>query len=160
MLVGDTWVPFISYSNEECKELGWRIPFTVVYPWWICELVQPSGRRLTISLRIAEHLSFYPAVLSILFWLFAQQTTWELGDLKQPLIISVCACASWPREAQLEFLMWVQASLVSQMVKNLPATQESWVQSLSREDPLEEEMATHSSIVVWKISWTEEAGEL
>ena len=48
------------------------------------------------------------------------------------------------------------ASLVAQSVKNLPAVQETWVQSLGREDPLEKEMATHSSILVWKISWTEE----
>ena len=46
------------------------------------------------------------------------------------------------------------------MVKNLPALQETWVQFLGREDPLEEEMATHSSILSWKISWTEEPGRL
>ena len=44
------------------------------------------------------------------------------------------------------------------MVKNLPANQEMWVQSLGREDPLEKEMATYSSILVWKIPWTEEPG--
>ena len=42
------------------------------------------------------------------------------------------------------------------MVKHLPAMQETWVQSLGREDPLEKEMATHSSILAWKIPWTEE----
>ena len=47
-------------------------------------------------------------------------------------------------------------SLVAQMVKNLPAMQETWVRSLGQEDPLEKEMATHSSILVWKIPWTEE----
>ena len=46
------------------------------------------------------------------------------------------------------------------MVKNLPAKQEMWVQSLGREDPLEEEMATHSSILAWRIPWTEEPGGL
>ena len=46
------------------------------------------------------------------------------------------------------------ASLVAQSVKNLPAVQESWVRSLGREDPLEKEMATHSSILAWEISWT------
>ena len=45
-------------------------------------------------------------------------------------------------------------------VKNLPAMQETWVQSLGREDPLEKEMATDSSTVSWKIPWTEEAGKL
>ena len=51
-------------------------------------------------------------------------------------------------------------SLVDQIVKNLPATQEMWVQSLGQEDPLEEGMATHSSILAWRIPWTEEAGGL
>ena len=42
------------------------------------------------------------------------------------------------------------------MVKNLPAMQEAWVQSLGWEDPLEEGMATHFSILAWRIPWTEE----
>ena len=46
------------------------------------------------------------------------------------------------------------------MVKNLPIRQEMWVQSLGREDPLEEGMATHSSILAWEIPWTEEPGRL
>ena len=51
-------------------------------------------------------------------------------------------------------------SLVAQMVKRLPTKQETRVQSLSQEDPLEKGMATHSSILAWKIPWTEEPGEL
>ena len=54
----------------------------------------------------------------------------------------------------------VGASLVVQTVKNLPAMQETWVQSLGWEDPLEKEMATHSSILAWKIPWTEVPGGL
>ena len=46
------------------------------------------------------------------------------------------------------------------MVKNPPATQEMWVQSLDQEDSLEEEMTTHSSILAWEIPWTEETGRL
>ena len=45
-------------------------------------------------------------------------------------------------------------SLVAQMVKDLPALQKTWVQSLGQEDPLEKEMATHSSILAWRIPWT------
>ena len=52
------------------------------------------------------------------------------------------------------------ASLIAQSVKNLPAVQETWVQSLGREDPLEKEVATHSSILAWKISRTQEPGRL
>ena len=52
------------------------------------------------------------------------------------------------------------ASPVAQTVKNLPAIQETWVQSLLGKDTLEEGMATHSTILAWRILWTEEAGEL
>ena len=50
-------------------------------------------------------------------------------------------------------------SLVAQMVKHLPTAQETWVQSLGWEDLLEKEMATLSSILAWKIPWTEEPGK-
>ena len=52
------------------------------------------------------------------------------------------------------------ASLIAQLVKNLPAVQETRVQFLGKEDPLEEEMATHSSILAWRIPWAEEPGRL
>ena len=52
------------------------------------------------------------------------------------------------------------APLVAQLVKNLPAIQEMQVQSLGWEDPLKKEMATHSSILDWKIPWTEDPGRL
>ena len=52
------------------------------------------------------------------------------------------------------------ASLVAQLVKNPPAVQETWVQSLGWEDPMEKEMAIHSSILARVILWTEEAGRL
>ena len=47
-----------------------------------------------------------------------------------------------------------------QMVKNLPAMQETWVQSLGQEDPLEEGMATHSNVLAWRIPWTEKPSGL
>ena len=49
---------------------------------------------------------------------------------------------------------------MAQLVKNSPAMQEMWVRSLGWEDPLEKEMATHSSIPAWRIPWTEEPGGL
>ena len=54
----------------------------------------------------------------------------------------------------------IGASLVTQMVKNLSAMWETWVRSLGQEDPVEKGMATHSSILAWKIPWTEEPGRL
>ena len=61
------------------------------------------------------------------------------------------------RFQNLHILMFV---MVTQMVKNLPALQETWVRSLGWEDPLEEGMATHSSTLAWRIPWTEEPGRL
>ena len=63
------------------------------------------------------------------------------------MIIVLNVCISW-------------ASLEAQLVKNLPAMQEIWVQFLGQEDPLEKKMATHSSIFAQRISWTEEPGGL
>ena len=56
--------------------------------------------------------------------------------------------------------LFVRASLVAQMIKNLPAVQEILVHSLAWEDPLEKGIATHSCILAWRIPWTEEPGGL
>ena len=56
--------------------------------------------------------------------------------------------------------MFLLVSLVAQTVKSLPAMQQTQVQFLGQEDPLEKEMATHSSILAWKIPWMEEPGRL
>ena len=53
-----------------------------------------------------------------------------------------------------------RASLIAQLVKNLPAVRETWVPSLGQEEPLEKEMATHSSDLAWEIPWTDELGGL
>ena len=57
-------------------------------------------------------------------------------------------------------VVWIGTSLVAQTVKRLSTMWETWVQSLGWEDPLEKEMAIHSSTIAWKISWTEEPGRL
>ena len=57
-------------------------------------------------------------------------------------------------------LLRLVATSLKLMVNNLPAMQETRVQSLGQEDPLEKEMATHSSILAWRIPWTEEPGGL
>ena len=62
------------------------------------------------------------------------------------MCVSVCVCVC------------ICASPVAQLLKNLPARQETWVQSLGQEDSLKKEMATHSSILAWKIPWSEEPG--
>ena len=64
--------------------------------------------------------------------------------------------------ASLSFSLTIDdwASLIAQSVNHLPAMQETWVQALSQEDPLEKEMATYSSILAWRIPWMEEVGGL
>ena len=57
-------------------------------------------------------------------------------------------------------LAYLGASLIAQSVKNLPEMQETWVRSLGQEDSLEKEMETHSSILAWRIPWTEEPSRL
>ena len=56
--------------------------------------------------------------------------------------------------------VWFLAYLIAQSVKNLPVMHETWVRFLGQEAPLEKEMATHSSILAWKIPWTDEPGGL
>ena len=68
-----------------------------------------------------------------------------------------------PRSGRLldkEMATHSRASLVSQLVKNLPSIWETWVRSLGREDPLERGIATHSSILAWEIPWIEEPSGL
>ena len=67
------------------------------------------------------------------------------------------------KDSQREVTMtlgWSQVTGFPGVVKNLPAKQETWVQSLGQEDPLEKEIATHSSILAWEIPWTEEPSRL
>ena len=76
---------------------------------------------------------------------------------------SMSASAWWPQQKIVNFetyfkLYWVAP--LAQTVKNTPARWETWVQSLGWEDPIEECMATHSSILAWRILWTEEPDEI
>ena len=74
------------------------------------------------------------------------------------LVIHLCVTSKSDKSSGHPEL--VPSSLVAQMVKNLPAVQEIWVRSLGQEDPLEKVMATHSSILAWRIPRTEEPDRL
>ena len=73
---------------------------------------------------------------------------------------SIPGSGSSPGEGIGYPLLYSWVSLVAQMVKNLPAMWETWVQSLGGEDPLEQGMATHSSSIAWRIPWTKKPGRL
>ena len=71
----------------------------------------------------------------------------------------MCVCCVYTMYSILcNIHIYTGASLVAQMIKNLLAMPETWVQSLGWENPLVEGMATHSSILAWRIPWTEEPG--
>ena len=76
------------------------------------------------------------------------------------LIFSSSECITLLVKKTLLIRVKIRASLVAQMVNNLPAMQETWVQSLGQEDTLAKRMATHSSIFAWRSSWTELPGRL
>ena len=81
----------------------------------------------------------------------------------KPKEVVIIMYVSQPLPLTSDPAVWVyyhEASLVAQTVKNLPAKQETQVQSLGREDSLDKKMATHSSILAWEILWTEEPGGL
>ena len=76
------------------------------------------------------------------------------------LLLSSILSAMKLESGSLLYLSGRQASLVAQLVMNLPAMQETCVRFLCQEDPLKKEMATQSSILAWRISWTKEPGRL
>ena len=76
------------------------------------------------------------------------------------LITHLCLVATILNGEDIKITIITEISLVAQTLKRLPAMRETWVRSLGREDPLEKEMATHSSTLAWRIPWTEELGGL
>ena len=95
---------------------------------------------------------------------FTTSATWEAGsnktqrkDIGHPLTMYKA-----PYLSQIFFIIyiWLKDFPAAQIVKNLPAMQETRVQFLGQEDPLEKGMATHSNILAWRIPWTEKPGRL
>ena len=94
---------------------------------------------------------------------FSRQEYWSELPLPSPVDLPDPGIEPVPPALQVgneHYLHIMVPSLVAQMIKCLPAVWETWVQSLGQEDPLEKEMATHSSTLAWKIPWTEEPGRL
>ena len=128
--------------------LAWRIPGTE----------EPSGLLSVGSHRVGHDWSDLAAVATAAaceYWKSFQVIPMYLPTKSENKIWPEC-CVCGQRFAT--YYDGQRAFLVAQMVKNLPAMQETWVQSLGWEDSLEKEMATHSSILALKIPWTEELG--
>ena len=98
-----------------------------------------------------DYVHFFSKISIVFFWKFFVVFLIPPKFSKMPSSFSFNLLDS-------HFPLW--ASLIAQLVKNLPAVQETQVWSLGWEDPLEKEMATHSSTLAWKITWTEKPGGL
>ena len=111
-----------------------------------------------------NHLCIYVLVYSSIIYVSIYIAI-SVSIIYVSLCVSVCYLS---QEMFLDFYFnivpaWtsgLRASLVAQRVKHLPVMRETWVRSLGAEDPLEKEMATHSSTLAWKIPWMEEPGRL
>ena len=125
-----------------------------------------SKHSLTES-RVSDKDGFesFPALwincqINTIPWNFSQLSALSLFFLPRFALLKLISQMRNDLLLQLLFANEKKVSLVAQTVKNLPAMQETWVWSLGQEDPLEEEMATCSSILAWRIPWTEEPGGL
>ena len=143
----EAWVRSLGQEDPLEKEmathssiLAWRIPWTE----------EPGGLQSMGSQRVGRtRLSNFTVYRLLTRYLSKERIQ---SFLSHPLIILFSSL--------LKNLEGSWASLVAQRVKHPSAMQETWVQSLGREHPLEKDMATHSSTLDWKIPWTEKPGRL
>ena len=134
-----------SYLWEELRSLQWAE--TVLHKF-LSFLIDPSFLSKSRA-GIANSLGGFPGGSAI------KKLPADVGGLG-----SIPGLGRSPREGNDNPLQYYWTSLVAQMVKNLPAVEETRVQSLDQDDPLEKGMATHSSILAWRVPWTEEPGGL
>ena len=161
------YLPFLSFI---VPIFGWNAPLMFLV-FLKRSLVFPP----LLSSSIIKHCSLKKAFLSLLALLWNFAFNWIYLSLPLLLFASFHSSALCKASSDNHFAVSIFFFLIfgmvfftafctmlqtSQMVKNLPAMQETWVWSLGREDPLEKEMVTHFSILAWKILWTEELGGL
>ena len=138
---------------------------TCCYKNSTCLKLFPYLKLVLLCKYLTDHRSFrwLNTILKLIIWLeHFKKNTWINSTLTTILFPSIYTfekpdfqSASWFTLCQLQC-----SSLVAHMVKCLPVMQNTQVQSLGQEDPLEKEMAIHSSTLAWKILWTEEPGRL
>ena len=128
--------------------LAWRIPWTE----------EPGGlNRVTKSQTQLEPLSMHTYIVDLQCCVnFCCTSEWLSYTYKH--IFNILSNYDLSQDVEYSSLCYTVASLKAQWVENSPAMQKTQVQSLGWEDPLEEEMATHYSILAWRIPWTEEPG--
>ena len=148
------WPKYWSFSSSISPSIEYSGLISFGIDWFDLLAVQGTLKSLL------QHHSSKISILwhSASFMAHFHIHTWRLEksylSLYRPLLTKWCLCS-------LVYCLGISwASLAAQTIKNLFAMQETWVWSLSRKDPLEKEMATHSSILAWRIPWTEEPGVL
>ena len=123
-----------------------------------CETHKHQFLQLVWNFKKLDYISLLKEVILI----YAKNTPKD-PSLRNTALNTECKHRGYlkkPKEKSGTSMIRCWASLVAHLLKNLPAVQETWVWSLSWEDLLEKEMATHSSILAWRIPWTEESGRL
>ena len=150
--VQETWVP--SLGREDPLEEGMAIHSSTLA--WKIPWVEEPGRLQSMG---SQRVGHYWATSLSLFTFMRWRRTWQPTPVFLPgesqgrgsLVAAVYGVGHDWRDSAAAAANGLRASLVVQMEKNLPAMQETWVPSLGWEDPLEEGMATHSSILAWRI---------
>ena len=150
--VQETWVP--SLGREDPLEEGMAIHSSTL-AWKIPWVEEPGRLQSMGSQRVGHYWATSLSLLTFVRW----RRTWQPTPVFLPgesqgrgsLVAAVYGVGHDWRDSAAAAANGLRASLVVQMEKNLPAMQETWVPSLGWEDPLEEGMATHSSILAWRI---------
>ena len=135
----------------------------------VCLSMYPFASMYQLSMDLSNnHLCIYLCIYVLVYSSIIYVSIY-IAISVSIIYLSICVSVWYlSQEMFLDFyfhivLAWtsgLRASLVAQTVKHLPVMWETWVRSLGVEDPLEKEMATHSSTLAWKIPWMEEPGRL
>ena len=147
---------------------------TLLHCWWECKLVQPLWRTIWRFLKkknkkktLKIELPYNPAIPLLGIYPEKIKTLIQKDTCTPIFIAALFTIAKRWRRTQcpstdewIKFWYQIWSFPIGSVVKNLPATQETWVQFLGRKDPLEKGMATHSSILAWRMPWTEKPSDL
>ena len=146
MTILSVWIIMLSF-------LWWEIEPSSSPPW-ILTIAKRNHTKVGILLFLVQNVKFclnlWCMIRAFLLALMVENLSVNAGDTRHTVLINPWV-GKIPRVGNSTLL---RASLVVQLVKNLPAMWETWVRSLGWEDPLEKRKATHFSILAWRIPWT------
>ena len=150
----------MTFEHLKSRELGWE-PASFIFNYiYICIHTHAWQTHTHTYTHIDTHIYILIKYTVVALWGFLGSSAGKESACNVVDPSSIPGSRSYPREGKGFPLHYSWASLVAQVVKNLPAMSETWVWSLGQEDPLEEGMATFSSILAWRIPSTEEPGRL